>query len=151
MVVCLWFSHRCASLSCLSSGDSRVIGVAECYQISAVPAIANRIDHSTSGVVETPLDVSSYKRGSTEAPLGSQLALPPYIYSSQRVFEEAGPEHTKGSIEVDQLLSNCLSTPNPPAGWNHPVIYAIIEPSPHLDLLHYANPLSPLSKRSRSR
>jgi hypothetical protein len=32
----------------------------------------------------------------SEAPLGSQLALPPYISSSQRIFEEAGPEHTKG-------------------------------------------------------
>ena len=46
------------------------------------------------------MDVSTYKRGSVEAPLGSQLALPPYISSSQRFFEEARPEHTKGTIEV---------------------------------------------------
>jgi hypothetical protein len=81
--------------------------------------MANRIDLSTSGVLETALDVSSYKRGSVEAPLGSQLALPPYISSSQRIFEEARPEHTKGSIEVDQCLSNCFSTTNfgVPACW----------------------------------
>jgi hypothetical protein len=28
----------------------------------------------------------------SEAPLGSQLALPPYIFSSQRIVEEARPE-----------------------------------------------------------
>ena len=44
--------------------------------------------HGTSGVVEATLDVSSCKRGSVEAPLGSQLALSP----SQRISDEAGPE-----------------------------------------------------------
>ena len=68
--------------------------------MSSGVAIANRLDLTTSGVLETALDVSSCKRGSVEAPLGSQLALPPYISSSRRIFEEAGPEDTKGTIEV---------------------------------------------------
>ena len=71
--------------------------------MSCGAAIANRMGHSTSGVVETPLDVISCKRGSVEAPLGPQLALTPYISSSQRFFEEARPEHTKGSDNVSLL------------------------------------------------
>jgi hypothetical protein len=48
------------------------------------------------------LDVGWYKRASdaslSEAPLGSQLALPPYISSSQRIFEEAGPEDARAAM-----------------------------------------------------
>jgi len=106
------------------------------------------MDHSTSGVIESRNGcqfVQTWFRRST--PGIPTRSTPPYISSSQGIFEEARPEHTKGAIEVHQLLSNCLSTPKHPAGWNHPVIYAIIDPSPHLDPFHYANPLSPLSKR----